>query len=306
MINKYQKFKILVIFLLVFLSSLIVIERTKAYLTDTEKILGNSIQIGIWGITPSPSIEITPTPTSEITLTPTPTETQEQPGEPTETPTPSPSPSPTPTNTSTPTPTVTPTPGNLANHVVISEIQTAGVSAEDEFIELYNPTDSAVDISSWSIQFRGGSAGTYNRRNFIGGNSIPARGFFLIIHTGSTNPIIPDLSQGSFSLSANGTIFLVNNQTTLTEETDSGPTIIDKVAYGTGASLRPEGNAYTPAPDNNQSIERKAYSTSDSASMTSGLDITKGNAYDSNNNSFDFIPRITPEPQNSASPTEIP
>ena len=81
---------------------------------------------------------------------------------------------------------------SIADHVVISEIQTAGGTADDEFIELYNPTSSEVDISSWSIQYRGGAGTTYYRKNFESGNSVPAYGFFLIAHSSYDGTVNPD------------------------------------------------------------------------------------------------------------------
>ncbi|MFH1048473.1 MAG: lamin tail domain-containing protein, partial [Patescibacteria group bacterium] len=65
-----------------------------------------------------------------------------------------------------------------APHLVISEIQIAGVTADDEFIELYNPTDMAVDLLGWSIQYRGGGGKKYYIREFSSGLTILSNGFF--------------------------------------------------------------------------------------------------------------------------------
>src|SRR5687768_4364380 len=49
----------------------------------------------------------------------------------------------------TDTPTITPT---APSNIVISEFRTRGPDGgNDEFIEIFNPTDSIVDISGWKI-----------------------------------------------------------------------------------------------------------------------------------------------------------
>jgi|GEM_PF-810138 len=213
----------------------------------------------------------------------------------------------TPSPTPTTTPEITPTPiQNLADHVVISEIQTKGNGSNNMFVEFYNPTNSVIDISSWSLQYRGPNATGYEKKNFEVGNIIPANGFFLFGHNGSNLSPAPDLTASIALAQSGGTVFLINNQVILDEITDSGPTVVDKVAYGTGSHLRPEGSSYSDTPLENQSIERKAYFNSDSVSMMSGSDILKGNAYDSENNINDFILRTASQPQNSTSPIEIP
>lgn len=84
--------KILIFLVLSLVGFFGVFKFTKAYLSDKEQILGNSIQVGVWGITPTevplPGAP-TPTPTE---ISPTPTETLLE--------------TPTPTNTQTPTPTL--------------------------------------------------------------------------------------------------------------------------------------------------------------------------------------------------------
>lgn len=171
------------------------------------------------------------------------------------------------------------------DHLVISEIQVAGATANDEFIEIYNPTTNAIDIENWSIQYKSATGTTFYKKNFSTGASVPAHGWYLVAHNDYAGATTPDMTQSTFSMAgAGGHIFLVSNQTTLTSATD--PSIVDKVGYGT-ADL-PEGTA-APAPPASQSIERKF-----------GGDL--GNGEDTDDNSADFDLQITPNPQNTSSP----
>ena len=69
-----------------------------------------------------------------------------------------------------------------ANHVVISEFATRGPSAAtDEFVELYNPTLSPVNIAGWHLQYKSATGSTWNDRAILPANTtIGPHGFFLI------------------------------------------------------------------------------------------------------------------------------
>ena len=138
--------------------------------------------------------------------------------------------------------------------IIINEIQAAGTSANDEFIELYNPSSSSVDISKWSIQYRGGSGASYYKKNFEDKNIISAGGYFLIAHSGAgnyagTEPY--DMSWSQSLSSTGGTIFLVNNQNSLVSGADAS--IVDKVGYGASSDYE---KASAKNPNNVQSIGR--------------------------------------------------
>jgi len=177
-----------------------------------------------------------------------------------------------------------------ASNIVISEIQVAGDGgANDEFVELYNPTAAPIDISGWSLQYLGGGASTFNKRNFTtaANTVIPANGFYLVVGSAYNGLTSSDFTLSAYSFSGTGaTIFLVNNQSTLT--TGSEASIVDKVAYGSG-TLYPEGAA-APVPASEQSIARNSVIGGGGAPCD-----------ETNDNSVDFTVQSPPGPQNTSS-----
>lgn len=99
----------------------------------------------------SVSPTVTPTPAASQSTSPRPMPTSS----PSSSPTPA-SPTPNLTPTSTPAPTTTPTPESpISMHsVVINEIAWMGTQASsaDEWLELYNPNNLAVDLSGWTLK----------------------------------------------------------------------------------------------------------------------------------------------------------
>ena len=196
------------------------------------------------------------------------------------------------------TPTPSPTP-QLADHVVIGEVQINGSNANEDFVEIYNPTDSSVDLNGWQINKKT-STGTVSSLVLFGsGASIPAHGYFLWANN-QGNPsfsstIGADVSNTN-NLSENNSIALEN----------ASDVIIDQVGWGTGTDQFVETTLINNGSDTNKSMERKAYTTSTQATMEGGVDALKGNGFDANDNATDFILRLISQPQNSASATETP
>ncbi|OGK10456.1 hypothetical protein A2767_01205 [Candidatus Roizmanbacteria bacterium RIFCSPHIGHO2_01_FULL_35_10] len=201
----------------------------------------------------------------------------------------------TPTETVAVTQTPSPTPV-LANHIVISEVQINGAAITQDFIEVYNPTNSSIDLSGWKLRKKS-STGSENSLIVIGtGKSIPSYGFFLWANSadGYNATIGADVS--------NTNTLAGNNSIVLLKPDDS---VVDQLAWGNGANQFVETPAYPNNPAAGQSIERKAYDSSTSISMyTGGVDELKGNSSDSDNNSSDFILRNISQPQNSGSSAE--
>ncbi len=209
-----------------------------------------------------------------------------------------------PTTTSTPTPTSTPSADltGIANHMVISEVQVNGGPghADYDFIELYNPTSLSVDLNGFRLISRTGNSSSDDLiKSFTAATVVPAHGFYL--WASSHDSTFP----GSINANTSTTVGLTNSMSIALRNgpNDTGA-IIDALSWNNGATIGEGANAATPAAS--QSLERKAYTTSTVVSMTTGSDIQKGNGYDGNNNATDFILRPTSQPQNSASPIEIP
>lgn len=241
--------------------------------------------VGTYTPTLTPSITLSPT----ITLTPTIT--------PTETITPTTTVTPTTTITRTPTITLTatrtatqtrtPTPTNTAltpaTNIVISEFRTVGPNGgNDEFIELFNPTSSAIAIGGWIINRSTGCGTTPTTMTTIAaGVTLAAGQHYLIGGTSYSGSVTPDQANVSLGIANNGGIALL-------DETNA---IIDQVGL-CSSTLYLEGTALTQLTTNsNRGYDRK--------SSPSGVCV------DSDNNAADFFLRSPSDPQNSSSALTI-
>ncbi len=205
-----------------------------------------------------------------------------------------------PTSIPTPTPTPTPDLSGIANHVVISEVQiaTSGATTSD-FVEFYNPTSSNINLDGFHLEKRTSTGiSSVSLKAFSSSNIIPGHGFYLWASSDGeyATQIGADVSTGE-NIADNNSIALL----------DSSDVIVDAVAWGSGhVAPLVESSAFSTNPPDNNSLERKALSTSDATSMTSGSDVSKGNGFDLDNNSTDFILRTLSQPQNSSNATESP
>ena len=215
----------------------------------------------------------TPTPTPASTPTPTPTAT------PSPTPTPLPTATPTPTPTPAATPTPTPTPP-----IVISEFRTRGPGgASDEFIELYNNSDSALDVSGWRIRASSSTGSISTRVTITAGTMIPARGHFLAVNNSASgySGSIPGDQTYANGIADDGGIAV----------TFPTEVVVDQVGMSAGSAFK-EGNLLSALTTNvNRGYERKP----------GGL---QGSTQDTNDNFSDFKLISPSDPQNlSSNPT---
>ena len=190
-----------------------------------------------------------------------------------------------------------------ANHIVISEIQIEGSNPDDEFIELYNPTDQIILLADYSIQYLSGKATSTEKigntkKNFKNDAQIAANSFYLLLNNSATSTLLEksDMTY-SFSLSGNqngALVFLVKSNKPISNPNDEN--IVDYIAYGNVAL---ESISTTTMPEAGQSLERRANQNENCVSSY-GENEFLGNSCDSDSPA-DFEVRQTPNPQNSQS-----
>jgi hypothetical protein len=194
------------------------------------------------------------------------------------------------------------------NHLVISELSPRGLTAFDEFVELYNPTSQPVDLSGWTLQTKSATATIWTDRVvFPATTTVASHGYLLTANTngydsaGGSGPV-PDFS---WLVPTTG----IGDSGAAIRLIDQAGGIVDAVAYG-GSSTQGEGTPLPAHPGSGaptRSFERKARASSTEATMNgSGSDALAGNGVDTGDNSTDFYLRATTDrdPQNSASPHE--
>ncbi|GAA3586290.1 ExeM/NucH family extracellular endonuclease [Klugiella xanthotipulae] len=178
--------------------------------------------------------------------------------------------------------------------VIINELYlkagSAGAAYAQKFVELYNPTDTAVSLSGWSLQYR--AATSVAPASGVGtlSGSIPARGYYLVSMpgNGSVGAELPT-ADAAVTINPSGTtgqVFLADTTDKLNPPVGnvSGTEhVVDFVGYGGATSF--EG-AVAPVTDPN--------STPNSLARTEFID--------SDNNQADLTHPATITPQSSGQP----
>ncbi len=192
-----------------------------------------------------------------------------------------------------------------ADHVVISQFATRGLtSATDEFVELYNPTASAVDLSGWKLQYKSTTGTTWYDRAVLPANTaVAAHGYFLLASQTYVVTTAPDYSS---SLWGAGTGMSDNAHARMV---DAGGNPVDKVGWGSAND--PEGGVDAPnhgTSANNNSVMRKALASSTADSLApGGAHATLGNGQDTDVNGSDFVVQTNGRnPRNSSTPPAPP
>ncbi|WP_027377378.1 putative Ig domain-containing protein [Kaistella palustris] len=168
--------------------------------------------------------------------------------------------------------TVTVTPVPPLNHLVISQIYGAGGNSgatyNRDYVELYNPTNSAISLNGYTLQYASASgtgSWTNNSNNYLPNVSVEPGNYFLIQTTTSgTNGALLPTPDYAFNTSMDmsgttGKVALVSTTHTLSGPlsgvvTNNGD-IVDLVGFGTANYY--EGSAAAPASSVTNAVFRK-------------------------------------------------
>ncbi len=173
--------------------------------------------------------------------------------------------------------------------VVINEVYGGGGNANapftNDFVELFNPTGAAIDLSGFVVAYAT-ATGTFSTSQQVTlAGSIPAGGFYLVqFGSGGANGValpMPNSTNATNLSAMNGNIILVNSTfagigTNFACPATGAAGVVDRVGYGTGTCVE---TAAAPAPSNTISVNR-----------TGGVD--------TGNNSADFTTAV-PSPMNA-------
>ncbi|MBG6183341.1 5'-nucleotidase [Arthrobacter sp. CAN_A214] len=173
-----------------------------------------------------------------------------------------------------------------ASGVIINEAYVNGGSAgapfKNKFVELYNPTDAAVSLEGWSLQYRSASGTSPTGMVRLSG-SIAAKGYYLIqgtsnVSTSTAQPVpTPDASMGT-SWAAGGGVLVLSDQSANVGVLPAGPTaghpgVVDLLGYDS-TSFETAKAAGPGGTTNPKSINRTGFVDTDNNAADFSLSAT--------------------------------
>ena len=163
--------------------------------------------------------------------------------------------------------------------LVVSEVQTGGTSASDEFVEVANQGAASVDLGGLELVYVTSTGGTITRKATWTSPTLlePGRRVLAANSTGIYAAIADASYSGGLAATGGAMVLRV-----------VGGTPIDAVGWGDAVNPFVEGTAAT-APSAGSSLERRPGAGA-------------GNGIDTNDNAIDFFVQGAPSPQNGAAP----
>lgn len=145
--------------------------------------------------------------------------------------------------------TLAPAASAVSTDLVISEVYGGGgnngATYTNDFVELYNLSDAAVDLSGWKVQYYSASGTSPASTTTLSGSLAPGTSYLIQMSAGAggTTPLpTPDATGSAFMSATSGRVDLMN-----------GDTLVDRLGYGSATTF--EGAA-APGTSNTTSVSR--------------------------------------------------
>lgn len=143
----------------------------------------------------------------------------------------------------------------------------SGATLTHDFIELYNPTDAAISVDGWSVQYRSAGGTGPGAVTALSG-SVPAHGHYLVQEAqgagGTTALPAPDATGNIAMAGGGGQVWLASTTAPLTPPSGNivgnpatPASIVDLVGASSGAASW-EGSRLTSSPGNTTAVTRSA------------------------------------------------
>ena len=163
--------------------------------------------------------------------------------------------------------------------LVLSEVQTGGASASDEFVELANQGSSPADLLGLEVVYSTSSGSTVTRKAVWTNSTIldPGKRILMANVSGAYAAVADTTYSGGFAATGGALAIRV-----------AGGAAVDAIGWGDATNAFVEGAA-APAPPARSSLERAPGGP-------------EGNGTDTNDNSHDWHVQGVPSPQGLASP----
>lgn len=168
-------------------------------------------------------------------------------------------------------------------HLLLSELTTGGASASDEFVEIYNPSPTALPLEGLELVYVTATGATVTRKASwaAGAPEVPSNHHVLIANAAGIYAGIADALYSTGLAATGGSLAL---------RIQGAMTAVDAVGWGSAVNPWMEGSA-APAPPVGASLERLPGAAA-------------GSTQDTDDNLADFALRAVADPQNStAAPT---